>query len=107
MRHTGPFDMQAGHLVASTKSGDHSLLLLDETGCPVSSVFPGLIKDPADNRSLIAEFNAFKFPSSAHVRFNVIVRFCLQRCEPVSAKTRHRRSRSAENKKKNSRHLSK
>ncbi|XP_058797709.1 uncharacterized protein LOC131667947 isoform X2 [Phymastichus coffea] len=79
----GPFDMQAGHLVASTKSGDHSLLLLDEVGCPVSTVFPALSKDFADNRSLVAEFSAFKFPSSFHVRFNAIVRFCLQRCEPV------------------------
>lgn len=74
----------AGHLIASTNSGDSSLLLLDEMGCPVTSVFPGLAKDPTDNRSLVAEFSAFKFPSSQHVRFNVIVRFCLERCEPVS-----------------------
>jgi hypothetical protein len=81
---TGPFDITAGHLIASTHSGDSSLLLLDELGCPATQVFPGLVKDPTDNRSLIAEFSAFKFPSSQHVRFNVIVRFCLEACEPVS-----------------------
>ncbi|XP_001604126.2 uncharacterized protein LOC100120484 isoform X1 [Nasonia vitripennis] len=82
----GPFDIQAGHLVASTESGDSSLLLLDKMGCPVmneAQVFPALEKDPADNRSLVAEFRAFKFPSSQHVRFNVIVKFCLERCQPT------------------------
>ncbi|KAJ8681895.1 hypothetical protein QAD02_017687 [Eretmocerus hayati] len=79
----GPFDISAGHLVASTVNGDASLLLLDELGCPVTNVFPVLSKDPTDNRSLLANFSAFKFPDSQHVRFNVVVKFCLERCEPA------------------------
>lgn len=49
-----------------------------------SGDLPALAKDPTDNRSLIAMFTAFKFPDSQIVRFNVIVRFCLEECEPVS-----------------------
>jgi len=80
------YDIAAGHLVASSASGDSSYLLLDQSGCPTDpGTFPALLKDPADNRSLISTFTAFKFPDSQIVRFNVIVRFCLEKCEPVSA----------------------
>lgn len=80
----GPYDITAGHLVASSASGDASYLLLNEVGCPTdSTTFPALTKDPVDGRSLIATFTAFKFPNSQIVRFNVIVRFCLQKCTPT------------------------
>lgn len=80
----GPYDITAGHLVASSASGDASYLLLNEVGCPTdSTTFPALTKDPLDGRSLIATFTAFKFPNSQIVRFNVIVRFCLQKCTPT------------------------
>lgn len=75
----------AGHLVASSATGHWSYLLLNEIGCPTDpTTFPALSKDPIDNRSLIATFTAFKFPESQLVRFNVIVKFCLDKCEPVS-----------------------
>ncbi|CAL7938353.1 unnamed protein product [Xylocopa violacea] len=80
----GPYDITAGHLVASSASGDASYLLLDEVGCPTDpTTFPPLSKDPQDGRSLIATFTAFKFPDSQLVRFNVLVRFCLEKCMPV------------------------
>nr|XP_033342757.1 uncharacterized protein LOC117229920 isoform X1 [Megalopta genalis] len=80
----GPYDIEAGHLVASSASGDSSFLLLDELGCPTDpSTFPALSKDPADGRSLIATFAAFKFPDSQLVRFNVLVRFCAEVCTPT------------------------
>ncbi|KAH0945783.1 hypothetical protein HN011_010617 [Eciton burchellii] len=80
----GLYDIAAGHLVASSASGDSSYLLLDQSGCPTDpATFPALLKDPADNRSLISTFTAFKFPDSQIVRFNVIVRFCLEKCEPT------------------------
>ena len=82
---SGTYDIKAGHLVASSASGDASILLLDEMGCPIdSNVFPALLKDPIDNRSLIGEFSAFRFPNSQQVGFSVIVKFCLEKCEPVS-----------------------
>ncbi|XP_072765207.1 uncharacterized protein [Anoplolepis gracilipes] len=83
----GPYDIIAGHLVASSASGDSSYLLLDESGCPTDPpTFPALLKDPMDNRSLISTFTAFKFPDSQIVRFNVIVRFCLEVCEPTTCR---------------------
>lgn len=81
----GPYDIIAGHLVASTASGDSSLLLLDELGCPTDpSTFPALTKDPSDGHSLIASFGAFKFYNSQLVRFDVLVRFCMDRCVPTN-----------------------
>ena len=81
------YDITAGHLVASSASGDASYLLLDELGCPTDpTTFPALTKDPLDGRSLISTFAAFKFPDSQLVRFNVIVRFCLEKCTPTICK---------------------
>ncbi|XP_026674051.1 uncharacterized protein LOC108630827 isoform X2 [Ceratina calcarata] len=81
----GPYDIIAGHLVASSASGDSSYLLLDELGCPTDpSAFPALMKDPTDGRSLIAPFAAFKFSNSQLVRFDVLVRFCLDKCAPTN-----------------------
>ncbi|KAL7301175.1 hypothetical protein TKK_0006146 [Trichogramma kaykai] len=82
----GPFDIMAGHLIASTNTGDSSLLLLDELGCPVTNVFPALTRDPSNNRTLLAEFSAFKFPNSQHVKFNGVVKFCIDSCEPALCK---------------------
>ncbi|XP_011169679.2 uncharacterized protein LOC105202723 isoform X2 [Solenopsis invicta] len=80
----GTYDIAAGHLVASSASGESSYLLLDEIGCPTDpATFPALLKDPIDNRSLISTFTAFKFPDSQIVRFNVMVRFCIEECEPA------------------------
>ncbi|KAK0096387.1 hypothetical protein PV326_005623 [Microctonus aethiopoides] len=84
----GPYDIAAGHLVASSTSGDSSILLLDEMGCPTDSkIFPAMYKDPVDNRSLISTFTAFKFPDSYRVKFNVIVKFCLTECQSVQCRT--------------------
>lgn len=83
----GIYDIEAGHLVASSASGDASFLLLDEVGCPTDpATFPALSKDPRDGRSLTLTFGAFKFPDSQLVRFNVIVRFCLDKCTPTRCK---------------------
>ncbi|XP_015511163.2 uncharacterized protein LOC107217955 isoform X2 [Neodiprion lecontei] len=80
----GPFDIFAGHLVASSAGGDSSYLLLDEMGCPTdTSTFPALVRDVTDNSSLVAKFTAFKFPNSQLVRFNVVVKFCTGRCKPA------------------------
>lgn len=84
----GPYDIMAGHLVASSATGHWSYLLLNELGCPTDpTTFPALSKDPIDNRSLVATFTAFKFPESQLVRFNVIVKFCMDVCEPVSRRS--------------------
>lgn len=81
---TGPYDIAAGHLVASSSTGNSSYFLLDQSGCPTDpTTFPALLKDPMDNRSLVSTFAAFKFPDSQIVQFNVIVKFCFEECQPV------------------------
>lgn len=81
----GPYDIAAGQLVASSASGNSSYPLLDGLGCPTDpTTFPAMSKDPADGKSLVTTFAAFKFPDSQLVRFNVIVRFCADECMAVS-----------------------
>lgn len=80
----GPYDISAGHLVASSASGASSILLLDEMGCPSDPrIFPAMTRDTYNNKSLLSTFTAFKFPDSPRVRFDVVVKFCLGECESV------------------------
>lgn len=73
----------ARNLAAKSSNGE-SLLLIDNDGCPVDhQVFPGLEIDPKDGKSLYSTFKAFRFPSSGLVNFEVQIRFCPERCQPV------------------------
>lgn len=73
----------ARNLAARSSNGE-SLLLIDNDGCPVDPlVFPALEIDPKDNKSLISNFKAFRFPSSGLVNFEVQIRFCPERCQSV------------------------
>lgn len=73
----------ARNLAARSSNGE-SLLLIDNDGCPVDPlVFPALEIDPKDSKSLISTFKAFRFPSSGLVNFEVQIRFCPERCQPV------------------------
>ncbi|KAK4875890.1 hypothetical protein RN001_012312 [Aquatica leii] len=80
----GPFDIWAGHLIAMTEDGQDSILLLDDRGCPTNpTIFPGLTKIYNNQtRRLVSHFYAFKFTSSAVIRFSVIVQFCPTYCTP-------------------------
>lgn len=73
----------ARNLRARSSNGE-SLLLIDNDGCPVdNAVFPALSIDPKDGKSLYSTFKAFRFPSSGLVNFEVQIRFCPERCQPV------------------------
>ncbi|KAF5306123.1 hypothetical protein FQR65_LT07399 [Abscondita terminalis] len=78
----GSFDIWAGHLIAMTENGQDSILLLDDRGCPTNpTIFPGLTKIFSnETKKLVANFYAFKFSSSAVIRFSVIVQFCPGYC---------------------------
>ncbi|XP_067133905.1 uncharacterized protein [Centruroides vittatus] len=73
----------ARNLYARSKNGE-SLFLIDSTGCPTDlSIFPALSLDLRDRRTLFANFKAFRFPSTGLVNFEVQIRFCPERCQPV------------------------
>lgn len=81
---SGPFDIVAGHLVATNEDGSESILLLNDKGCPPDPfTFPAFSKASPNSKSLIANFRAFKFPNSLIVRFNVMVQFCPGTCPPT------------------------
>ena len=77
------FGLFARNLYARSSNGE-SLFLLDNTGCPTDPViFPALQLNPMGTKALSTNFKAFRFPSSGIVNFEVQVRFCQDKCEPV------------------------
>lgn len=83
----GPYDIWAGHLVATSDNGQDSILLLDDNGCPTQEhIFQKFTKVVTnDSRMLVSTFQAFKFTSSPVVRFSVMVHFCTLSCPDVSS----------------------
>ncbi|CAG4971992.1 unnamed protein product [Parnassius apollo] len=77
-------EIEAYHLVASSRLGDSSVLLLDSRGCPTGQVdFPAFTRTWLDGtQRLSARFRAFRFPNSHVVRFALMVRFCENKCAP-------------------------
>ncbi|XP_046962414.1 uncharacterized protein LOC124531889 isoform X1 [Vanessa cardui] len=75
-------EIEAYHLVASSRLGDSSVLLLDSRGCPTGQVdFPSFTRSRVGGmQRLSAQFKAFRFPTSQVVRFSIMVRFCDGKC---------------------------
>ena len=77
------FGIFARNLYARSSTGE-SLFLIDDRGCPVSAtVFPALEPEFNNYKVLKSTFKAFRFPASGVVNFEVQIRFCQERCEPV------------------------
>ncbi|XP_044754942.1 uncharacterized protein LOC123313905 [Coccinella septempunctata] len=91
----GNFDIWVSHLVAMTENGGESIMLLDDSGCPVdNNVFPPMVKSRMNNvTTLTGTFQAFKFSSSPAVRFSVIVQFCPEKCPEVDCRNHSRHKR--------------
>lgn len=68
--------------LTSGEEGDNKYLVTDENGCATDSVIFQEWK--MEKKTLIAPFNAFKFPSSNSIRFQCNVRVCFGRCQPVN-----------------------
>ncbi|CAH2076192.1 unnamed protein product, partial [Iphiclides podalirius] len=83
---TDEAEIEAYHLVASSRLGDSSVLLLDSRGCPTGQVdFPPFTRTLlGGTQRLSARFKAFRFPNSHVVRFALMVRFCDMNCAPVN-----------------------
>ena len=59
-------------------------MLIDSDGCPTESAIMGALRKEVDDpKMLLADFDAFKFPSSDVVQFRAHVTPCMPTCEPV------------------------
>uniref|UniRef100_A0A2A4K3D6 ZP domain-containing protein n=1 Tax=Heliothis virescens TaxID=7102 RepID=A0A2A4K3D6_HELVI len=87
---TDTTEIKAYHLVASSRLGDSSVLLLDGKGCPTRQVdFPSFTRTYTGGmQRLSARFKAFRFPTSHVVRFAVMVRFCDDKCIQVECNSK-------------------
>ncbi|XP_028162263.1 uncharacterized protein LOC114354192 isoform X2 [Ostrinia furnacalis] len=87
-------EIEAYHLVASSRLGDSSVLLLDSRGCSTGQVdFPPFTRTwMGGTQRLSARFKAFRFPTSHVVRFALMVRFCEHKCAAVNCATHQARS---------------
>lgn len=65
-------------------SVENEYIVTDENGCATD---PSIFSEwdyNAETQSLLAGFNAFKFPSSDNIRFQCNIRVCFGKCQPVS-----------------------
>lgn len=63
---------------------ENEYIVTDENGCATDPTIFGEWDYNADTQSLLAGFNAFKFPSSDNIRFQCNIRVCFGKCQPVS-----------------------
>ncbi|XP_049867797.1 uncharacterized protein LOC126368004 [Pectinophora gossypiella] len=82
-------EIEAYHLVASSRLGDSSVLLLDSRGCPTGQVdFPSFSRQwMGGTQRLSSRFKAFRFPTSHVVRFALMVRFCDGKCPQMNCRS--------------------
>ena len=64
---------------------ENEYIVTDENGCATDPNIFGEWEHNPETQSLMATFNAFKFPSSDNIRFQCNIRVCFGRCQPVSA----------------------
>uniref|UniRef100_A0A8D8TXE6 Neurogenic locus notch homolog protein 1 n=1 Tax=Cacopsylla melanoneura TaxID=428564 RepID=A0A8D8TXE6_9HEMI len=65
---------------------ENEYIVTDENGCATDPSIFGDWSHDADSQSLLAPFNAFKFPSSDNIRFQCNIRVCFGRCQPVNCR---------------------
>lgn len=63
---------------------ENEYIVTDENGCATDSTIFGEWDYSGETQSLLASFNAFKFPSSDNIRFQCNIRVCFGKCQPVS-----------------------
>ncbi|KAG8240033.1 hypothetical protein J437_LFUL019595 [Ladona fulva] len=79
-----PFEIFVRHLVAMDGGDGGQIVLVDEEGCPTDQFIMGPLRKSANSpKVLIADFDAFKFPTSEVVQFRALVTPCMPSCEPV------------------------
>lgn len=80
MQDESVFGIFGSGLMARSGEGSETVMLLDDSGCPIEpSVFPAL-EQQAGSKSLVAPFQAFRFASDSTIKFQMTVSFCLDSC---------------------------
>lgn len=79
------YDLNPFHLTVTSETDE---LVLISFGCSAkTAIFPAFQKEITPNsKQLSTTFKAFKFASSAQIKFRVSVQFCLKACRPVVCK---------------------
>lgn len=65
---------------------ENEYIVTDENGCATDPTIFGEWDYNADTNTLMANFNAFKFPSSDNIRFQCNIRVCFGKCQPVNCR---------------------
>ena len=79
-----PYEVFVRELIAKDGNDQNEIMLLDSNGCPTEGQIMGpLIKQQGGGKMLVANFDAFKFPTSEVVQFRALVTPCMPRCQPV------------------------
>lgn len=65
---------------------ENEYVVTDENGCATDPSIFGEWEYSEETNSLLASFNAFKFPSSNNIRFQCNIRVCFGRCQPVNCR---------------------
>lgn len=65
---------------------ENEYYVTDENGCATDPTIFGEWTHNADTQSLLATFNAFKFPSSDNIKFQCNIRVCFGKCQPVNCR---------------------
>lgn len=63
---------------------ENEYIVTDENGCATDPLIFGDWDYDPDANTLMAHFNAFKFPSSDNIRFQCNIRVCFGKCQPVN-----------------------
>lgn len=68
------------------ESVENEYIVTDENGCATDPSIFGEWEYDGDTNTLMAHFNAFKFPSSDNIRFQCNIRVCFGKCQPVNCR---------------------
>ena len=68
------------------ESVENEYIVTDENGCATDPSIFGEWEYNAETNTLMAHFNAFKFPSSDNIRFQCNIRVCFGKCQPVNCR---------------------
>ena len=80
-----PYEVFVRELIAKDGNDQNEIMLLDSNGCPTEGQIMGPLTKQTGTvkKTLVANFDAFKFPTSEVVQFRALVTPCMPRCQPV------------------------